>query len=90
VQLYPLFLTDRQNQSRKLEEFEYSKSTTTQAMDLMNQFLVGDEPKFSIDLLDENSGSTSISQKGYVLYCLFQVLMLGMVGLAIILKSITG
>jgi hypothetical protein len=90
VQLYPLFLTDRQNQSRKLEEFKYAKFTTTQVMNQINQFLAGEQPTFTINLLDENSGSTRISQQSYVVFSLIQVLMLGAVGVAVILKSITG
>lgn len=88
VQLYPLFLTNRQNQSRKLEEFEHSKSTTTQVMNQINQFLTSEQPTFKIDLLDESSGSKSISQKNYLLFSLFQILMLGAVGAAVILKNV--
>jgi hypothetical protein len=90
VQLYPLFLTDRQNQSRKLEEFEYTKATTTPLMNQINQFLLSEQPTLMIDLLEEDSGSKSISQKSYLLFSLFQILMLGAVGFAVILKSITG
>jgi hypothetical protein len=90
VLLYPLFLTDRQNQSRKLEEFGDSESKTAPLMSQINQFLAGKQSTLTINLLDETSGSTSLTQQQYVLYMLFQILMLGALGAMVILKSIAN
>jgi hypothetical protein len=90
VLLYPLFLTDRQNQSRKLEEFGDSESNTTPVMNQINQFLAGEQSRFTINLLDKNSGSTNPTQQEYVLYSLFQILMLGGVGAIVVLKSLAN
>jgi hypothetical protein len=57
-------------------------------MNQINQFLTGEQPTFTINLLDKTSGSTNPTQQEYVLYSLFQILMLGGVGAIVVLKSI--
>jgi hypothetical protein len=89
VQHHPVFLTNRLSRSQKVEDFDYRQATSTPVVERINQFLASDQSAFTINLLNEPQISKNgMSQRDYVLLALFQILMFGGLGLAILLKNV--